>query len=150
MSGSSGRYRPVNFSSSPSSCGAGISSSSADAAPPPAFPFGCPSSFREKTDFLRKQTELHLKTIFNMTELILNHMLYLNKPVHLDATTWSICFRLQHIFHSVFLIMQLISISIILTTYTEVQKFGAGFNDFERSPFCSPRLHLFDQKYSKN
>ncbi len=35
--------------------------------------------------------------------------------------------------------------------YTNVQKDENNFfYVFERRLFCSPRLHLFDQKYSKN
>ncbi len=40
-----------------------------------------------------------------------------------------------------------------LCTHTTDQKFGVSmifFYVFERSLLCSQRLHLFDQKYSKN
>ncbi len=44
------------------------------------------------------------------------------------------------------------SVVIVLKTYITVIKFGVGeiFHGFERSLICSPRLHLFGQKYNKN
>ncbi len=38
----------------------------------------------------------------------------------------------------------------IIKRYTIDQMFGVIFNIFERRLLCSPRLHLFDQKYIKN
>lgn len=54
-------HLPVNANSSPSSCGTGISSSSPTGPPPPAVPFIWPSSLRENTDFLFRETKRKVK-----------------------------------------------------------------------------------------
>ncbi len=49
--------------------------------------------------------------------------------------------------HQIILIYQInvnLNVTILIICYTY------SFIALERSLFCSPRLHLFDQKYSKN
>jgi len=41
------------------------------------------------------------------------------------------------------------TIRFFFKNYTTVHKFGVGKIVFDRNHLCSPRLHLFDQEYSK-